>query len=392
MSRRTYLCREGWYYLVLLGFLVGGAVMREINLLILMACMMFGILIYHWWSVVRSLRKTRAIRKLPESICAGDLLVAEVELENLSRWSSKRAVVVEDHVARHEAGRAQGQCAAQLLFGHIPAGQQRRIRYHGHIAKRGRYQFGPLRLSTRFPIGLMRRTINIDDVATLTVFPRLGHLSPAWSSIYRATLAGTHRSRRHQRTAEGDFFGLRDWRAGDSRRLIHWRSSARRRNLVVRQFEQQHQQDLSLMVDLWQSERPSTEEIKAIETAVSFAATVVNHLCRRGDSRLALGLAGKDFNQIKGTASMALLGEIMEHLSVVEADVHTRLSNLVQQGLEELPAGATALLVSTRHVDLESRETFADLPEETWLRLHRRGVVCIDVHSDRLSEFFRLDE
>ena len=102
-KRRTVLCREGWYYILVLGVVVGGALMREINLLVVIAGMMFGPLLYNWREVVASIRRLEAERRLPEAICAGDLLVVDVRLHNSSRRYGGWAVVVEDQVRRENS-------------------------------------------------------------------------------------------------------------------------------------------------------------------------------------------------------------------------------------------------------------------------------------------------
>ena len=78
LKHRTVICREGWYYLVVLGFVVGGALMRQINLLLIIAGMMAGPLLYNWREVIASLKGLHVRRKLPEGICAGDLLVVDL--------------------------------------------------------------------------------------------------------------------------------------------------------------------------------------------------------------------------------------------------------------------------------------------------------------------------
>lgn len=92
---QTTICREGWCYLALLVFLIGGAVMRQVNLLLIMAGMMVGLFLYHWRTVTVAIRGLQPLRRLPTSICAGDLLVVNIELcakkkaGILGRWPSK---------------------------------------------------------------------------------------------------------------------------------------------------------------------------------------------------------------------------------------------------------------------------------------------------------------
>src|SRR6185295_12154455 len=100
-----------------------------------------------------------------------------------------------------------------------------------------------------------------------------GRLTHEWTKVMRENAAGSQPVRRRG-LLEADFYGLRDWRAGDSRHWIHWRTSARRGALVVRQFEQRRSEDLALLVDLWQPGDANEQQMNDVETAVAFVATV----------------------------------------------------------------------------------------------------------------------
>ena len=142
-----------------------------------------------------------------------------------------------------------------MLFPYVPARQTCKGDYRGRLTQRGRYRLGPLRLSTRFPFGLFRYSMNCGTSATLTVLPRLGRLTQSWNALRHESFAGNDR-REHRPGIDGDFYGLRPWQRGDSRRWIHWRTSARAGGVMVRQFEQPHSRDAAIVLDLWQPRVP----------------------------------------------------------------------------------------------------------------------------------------
>ena len=108
-----------------------------------------------------------------------------------------------------------------------------------------------MRLSTRFPFGLFCHRTTVGPTDLLVVFPRLGRLTRGWAARHHESFAGA--KRREQRAGvDGDFYGIRPWRSGDTRRWIHWRTSARAGKLMVRQFEQPRNRDVALLLDLWQ--------------------------------------------------------------------------------------------------------------------------------------------
>ncbi|MHC4180332.1 MAG: DUF58 domain-containing protein, partial [Planctomycetota bacterium] len=328
-QRRTTICREGWYYLLVLGMVFVGAMARDVNLLLLLAGMLAGPVIFSWRAVVLTLRGLQVQRKVPQTICAGDLLVTSINLTNTRRKVGSWAVVIEEQIRRESDHGRQKPIRPAMLVPHVPAGQSRKGVYRGRLTQRGRYRLGPLRLSSRFPFGLLSRTITLGQTDTLTVFPRLGRLTRRWVARHQESIAGTNRRERRHGT-EGDFYGVRQWRTGDSRRWIHWRSSARLGDLAVCQFEQPRNRDLAVLVDLWQPERPGPQHRENVELAVSFVATVVTDLCRKGSSNLLLGTTGSPPQCIGGPASVALLQDVMERLAVVEARSEDRLPELLE--------------------------------------------------------------
>lgn len=79
LKRRVVtICREGFYYLFVLAFIVGGAALRNVNLLFLLAGLMIGPLLLNWRTVVLALRQLDVERRLPKQVFAGQPFVVEV--------------------------------------------------------------------------------------------------------------------------------------------------------------------------------------------------------------------------------------------------------------------------------------------------------------------------
>jgi uncharacterized protein (DUF58 family) len=315
-------------------------------------------------------------------------------------------VLVEEHV-RRDTPEANGKSRADkrlhplVLFPYLPAGQSRNGSYRGRLTERGRYQLGPLRVSTRFPFGLLRHTVTVGEEQSLLVFPRLGRLTRGWIQRHRESFAGTNR--REQRAgSDGDFYGIRPWRNGDSPRRIHWRSSARAGKLMARQLEQPRNRDVALLLDLWQPEQPSRQQRENVELAVSFAATVVADLCREGQSNIYL--AARDGRRANGgrangggaacaggPASAALLQELMEQLALIEGHNHSRLADLFEAALAGTEAAAELVLVSTRPVDPTDPQWLDGLVLDPARRAVVRRTRLIDASSPELEHYFQME-
>ncbi|MBO6739289.1 MAG: DUF58 domain-containing protein [Phycisphaerales bacterium] len=97
---------------------------------------------------------------------------------------------------------------------------------------RGRYVLRDIRLSTRFPFGLMQKSLVFEQARPLLVLPHTLHLR---KELISATAShGEQVLRRSDRGGtSNEFWGLREYRPGDPRRRISWKHSARRHDLVV---------------------------------------------------------------------------------------------------------------------------------------------------------------
>jgi uncharacterized protein (DUF58 family) len=390
---RTDFTREGGYYVLVVAFVLTGAMLRDINLMMLIAGVMVGLWVYNWRKASSMLRKLELRRSAPETICAGDTLVVDVDVVNLARRKVKRGLVVHDTIRRLGGKKAREAASAEVVFERVASaaqgGRQSRS-YQGRIWTRGRYELGPLGVSCRFPFGLMRRRGSVEDRRELVVYPRLGRLTPAWSRLHRQALVGSQRIRRQQTQSEGDFYGLRDWREGDSQRWIHWRTSARRDKLVVRQYERQRRQDVVLLLDLFQGPQPTMEAADAVELAVSFAATIAADLCRRGGSHVRLVVGGRERAAVQGVASQALLTEIMAALAVAQPAPEDVLPELVAHGLQVVPRHLQLVFISTRKVDVATLAMSENLPESTSHLLTQMRSICVDCSSREIDEYFTL--
>ncbi|MBE1532860.1 DUF58 domain-containing protein [Actinomadura algeriensis] len=178
------------------------------------------------------------------------------------------ATVVLDVMASDRTGRT---VAVERVTGPegpavLPLGPaHRRIRYELSAGRRGVVEAGPLDLARTDPLGLVRIVRRADDVPVrVLVHPRLHDLAavPAAGSGGRDTAKGTIRA------TEGAFAGLREYAPGDDARRIHWRTSARRGRLMVREHADSARPGLTVLVD----DRYGPDELDALAEA---AASIV---------------------------------------------------------------------------------------------------------------------
>jgi uncharacterized protein (DUF58 family) len=388
---RTILTIEGWCYLIGSVFFIGGAVVRSINLLVALAAMMLATVLINWRWVAATMRRFEVRRQTPETITAGDPLTVEIEVINQHPRRPAWVVSIDDRIERIDGDKGGSPALPRVLVNHVPARDTRRTTYRAVLNRRGRYKLGPLAVSTRFPFGLVRSTTEVNQIDNVVVFPRTGRLTERWAALERDGDISRRARHQNQQPLEGDFHSLRDWRSGDAQRTIHWRTSARRSQLMVRQFEQHRRHDLVLMVDLWQSESSTIAQQEAVELAVSFAATVIVEACRHGGGALTVGIGGREPIWRKGYTSARLLNEMLEQLAIAEAGPTERLAELMKVAADEISPRDHVVLISTRQVDLGAAAGKAALTEDRGGRAWLGRTLVLNAASDQLFEYFRPD-
>jgi uncharacterized protein (DUF58 family) len=235
---------------------------------------------------------------------------------------------------------------------------------------------------------LVKATAKLKHFQRVVVWPRLGRLAPSWLGLLDSRRLGRQTTQHRQGPIDGDYYGLREWRPGDSKRWIHWRTTAKLGKLAVRQFEQQQNQDLALVLDLWLPANPRDEDQGRVEVAVSFAATLVDELARRGGSRLTIALAARQRGHWSAAASPLFARQSLERLALVDAAAENRLAETLSEVVTGLPLGTQVVVISTRGSLLGSLGR-----SEPFAARHRHqralgSVIWLDVDSAEVRRMF----
>ncbi|MBI3837267.1 MAG: DUF58 domain-containing protein [Planctomycetia bacterium] len=386
-QRRIRICREGVYYILVVVAVLAGGTARQLNLLMLLGSMLAGPLLFSFIYGRLALRRIEVGRKLPSQTRADQRLVVDVRVTNFRRWLTIWTIQVEDVVQREGTFEDPGEkLAVSVFYSAIAARETKQVSYDGRLPQRGRYRFGPLRVSTRFPLGLVRHSLLLEQNEELIVHPKIGRLANDWAQVVRESPTGSQ-SMSRRGLLEADFYGLRDWRPGDSRRSIHWRTSARRGSFVVRQFEQRRSQDLALLVDLWQPPEATDEQLENVETAISFVATVIDEACRQSGRYLVLEMAAHEPLCRAGTASPLFFREQMDALSFIMPHHEPQFPPSLGHAVALVPPSLPILLISTRPIDYEAlREAAA----ERDVQLTDRSLRGVNVAGDDLAPYFQV--
>lgn len=238
---------------------------------------------------------SRAYRTVLEvsrkSVVAGGEVQLSVEIENTVARPQLPAVI------ELPVGNALREITVPLLGPH----QLTRLPVTVPTENRGVITVGPLTVARQDPLGLLRREMTWRDLHRVHVHPHTVVLPPNSAGLVR-DLEG----QASQRLTDSDlsFHAVREYVPGDAMRHIHWKSTAKTGQLMVRQYEESQTARLAVLFDARRDEYLSDEEF---ELGVSLAASVSLHAVREGRERfIASGwVPGKLRPSIDGIEELA---------------------------------------------------------------------------------------
>ena len=383
---RVMLPREGMMYLLIMIVAFVASLIGRSNMLMLVFSIMAGPFIVNGWVTFSLLRRNRVRRTLPPRAMCGETVSVEVALQNRKLWFSSWLMMVRDRVGRTSDGGFLGPSTEAgleptVLFASVKPGAERTACYQLRLNRRGRYRFGPLEVSTRFPLGLVERGFVVDEPGEMLVYPQIGILSSRWHRDSQLAAEMVERQQTRKGMFEDDFHHLRSFRSGDSPREVHWRTSARMNELMVQEFHQSRDQGLIVLLDLWQPARPSASDLERVELAVSFTATIcVEHLRQTRGVEQVLSICGRQSTSLRYTTIGQAVESLLDTLSLVEGGPADGLPKAITDASLSMNSLMRCVLVTTRQ---DQMDLARQLPEDGLPNLE-----IIHANHDELAQWF----
>lgn len=234
-------------------------------------------------------------------------------------------------------------------------------------AHRGVHSLGPLTVRSSDPFGLARRTVVFRQRTPVTVAPAVVDLSPLID--YAGATGGMLHTTTDQLGQGSDNLVARPYAPGDSMRRIHWRATAHRDELMVRQEEQESTPEATVVLDR-AALRWSPDALRApgadpgFETGVSACVSAVARLVHDGYAVEVLDAEGRvlvdridggdltevDAMLVQFATITALRDDALPRLSRMFAGISTGPVVLIVGRLD--PADAVALAPVPHHSTL----------------------------------------
>ena len=341
---------------------------------LLLSTLITGFAWPHW--LIRHLSVTRTG---PERAEEDEIIHFHAIISNHG-WLPRFMIEAVDHLPF--VGAAQGtETAGEKVLGvvaYIGGNTTRSFDVPLLCEKRGFYRLGPVGLASSFPLGLAEaRQQKNGGVQTLTIYPDV-------FTIMKLPLSGTQ-SEIHRGgfllpkgAGAAEFSGLREYRRGDNPRHVHWPTTARLNELMVKEFEPLASASLYIVLDLSADANVGKGKHSSFEYAVRIAASIGRYACSNGmpiqlngegAHSLAIGLGSGD----------AHFRSILDALAVVAADGATPYAKVVQNAAMNCRHGQTVVVFLS-----EPEVRFADTVQAIAL-LRARGAHVLAIAFERES-------
>jgi uncharacterized protein (DUF58 family) len=291
--------RRGWSLVgAALGLFVGGRLLGLVQLAVLAFATVFVLVGADIW-VRRNSPDLGARRSLRERLQVG--VEGRVDLVVWSRRKSP-TLTVSDSFDR-------GRRSARFLLAPLDAGDEARAAYRFPTDRRGRFEIGPLRATITDPFGLVQRATRVLGTEDVVVYPRVHDVTPP-PEVGGLDLDRDHPQVRSRIEPTGEFLTLREYSPGDDLRHVHWRSTARRGELMVRQNEARRRAPVLVLLDV----RPNAFDAPGFERAVEACASIVTALDRAARPVEVVLSTGR----VIGVHGQRHLATVMDELAVVQ--------------------------------------------------------------------------
>jgi uncharacterized protein (DUF58 family) len=315
-------------------------------------------------------------RELPEA------LALNVERRTTLRFESSRRQRVEVFDLVPGAWSLQGLPRALTLKPLVASS----VEYTLTPTARGRFVFDGVHLRLHSPWRMWRQRRLLPPALTVRVYPNFAPLTrfALFSAEQASRLVGAHLKRRR---GEGtDFHQMREYRIGDSLRQIDWKATSRSRKLISREYQDEKNQQLVMMVDTGRRMMAQEGELAHFDHVLN-AALVVSYLALRQGDAVGLFAAGGETRWVAPKRGMASIDTLLRaSYNLQPQPVATDyLAAATELSLRQRKRSLVMLVTNVRDEDIE------DLLAAVRL-LQKRHLVCVASLRERALDQAMTDE
>ncbi len=322
----------------------------------------------------------------------------------------------------------------QALFPHVrlEAGRETELSYRFTATERGTWPIGPAMVRVLGPLGMAWRQFELLEPTRIKVYPDMKPMGRYETLLRQSRLRDFGISPTAPRGQGTDFESLREFVAGDDPGRLEWKATARRGKLIVKNFQAERSQTVTLLIDSGKMMTTIIEGKSRLDYAVDSALLLSHVIIAKGD-RVGLVLfsdkirkllpPAKDAGQIRRIAEALHDAEASltepDYLKAIRAGASRRKRSLIiiytdiwgreiagelVQCTRNIMPAHLPLIVMMRDRDMEalaagrtvegSYETSFHMAAacrllqergETIARLRAMGAVVLDIYPEQLT-------
>ncbi len=321
------------------------AINSQANLLFGVFGLMIGILLISGIISKLVLRKLTVVRHLPEYAIVGEVLPVGYEFVNDKRFWPSLSVSMSE-LRSSEAFLKQPH--AYLL--HCAGGASAEVTIELIPKRRGLHSLQRYQIGTSFPFGFIKRAIDLVRSDTLVVYPALAKVDPKLLKQFRSA-ESTGAMMRPQRGGADEFYGVKEYRVGESPRMIYWRRlSALLGVLVSKEMTRVSPPRILLMIDTMLKARTEEEHVN-VERAIAMAASVANLALESG---LLVGLVvwSGEYVTLPPNRGKRHRRDLLNVLARLPMNIEHDSRELMDAASAQMKSGTSPVLISPRDIQL----------------------------------------
>lgn len=215
-----------------------------------------------------------------------------------------------------------------------------------HCERRGIYEYGELTVTSRDPLGLFNRTIDVGHHQTAVIYPATVELPGFHVPSGQGWTEGMIKGRTFSPSPVAS--AVREYVSGDAVSHVHWPTTARTGKLMVKEFEREPSgpaDAIWILLDLNAAAQAGGGSESTVEYGVTVAASIAKRFLDTGRT-LGLVVAGSERLMIRPEAGVVQQGRILQALALVEPGLSSTLADSASTTAAELSKGASVVIVS----------------------------------------------
>lgn len=360
----------GLVFVMSTGLIYAAALYTQANLLFWGFGLMIGAALTSMLHAVIALRGLEVQRLPPNHAIADEPVMIRYRLHNRSRLPMFSVMITElwGHSRRDREGPVH-EDPARLRGGphgyviHIGARQSVQAEAPCWPLRRGRLTFDRVAVSSSFPFGIIRKQVAVVQRDELIVFPHLYQLNRQLLTDLERADSYSHADV-DQVGGHEEFFGLREYRAGDSLKRVDWKRTARTGEMVAREMTRPRPPRLAVLLDLTPNApgEAGDNQQALTERALSLTASLICQAHLQG-YRVGLSVAGVDCQTFTPRHSRPHRAQMLQALAQLDtarprrgpSRQASRPSVIVRPDGDEQPGSRRRLAIRTIHASQLSR-------------------------------------